>query len=146
MTFQLFQSQLTVFGVYNSLPPSTVRSRVSEYFSFFLEDFSSLFSIAACILMNYGDFNLYLDDLTNPHTVQSFTLLESATLKNMFPCLITLTIIFLILSLFILTLLSSPTSLFLLSLLLTIFYVISFYIFPTSSSSSQQLVFSLHQI
>ncbi len=84
-TLQLSQSKLTVFNIYRKPPSSTVKSRISQPFSVFLEDLNNLFSIAATIPHEFfitGDFNLHLDDLNDPHTKQFLTLLDSANLKQ----------------------------------------------------------------
>jgi HEPN domain-containing protein len=82
VTIKLPHSKLTLYNVYRP-PPSTAKSRLSMSFSQFLDDFQTLISSAATCPHEFvitGDFNIHVDDITNPNTIQFTSLLDHANL------------------------------------------------------------------
>jgi len=79
VTLNLHKAKLTVFNVYR--PPSSTKNR--QPMSQFFKDIDTLISIAATTPHEFlitGDFNLHVDDLSNPNTKQFLTALNAANL------------------------------------------------------------------
>ena len=93
ITIKLFSSKLTVFNIYRNhyLPHTasskspTKTSRPVVPFSDFFSDFSTLISNAATTPHDFlitGDFNIHTDVLSDPHSQQFLSLLDSANLTQ----------------------------------------------------------------
>ena len=88
VTLKLAQSKLTMFNIYRP-PSSSAKSRTTASFSQFLEDFQTLVSVASTLPHEFlitGDFNIHVDDPTDPNAIQFLTLLDHANLIQHVTC------------------------------------------------------------